>query len=103
MRNAAARSLGGKSLAQFAVCRHAPGDQNALRIQRLSRGEGLLHQVADHGVLKAGDEIERRLRTQRQCFFLCLRRPAGSQHPGHARLQLPRAIHAVRHTATRRS
>ena len=30
--------------------------------ERLGRGEGLLHQVADHGVLEAGDEVERLLR-----------------------------------------
>jgi len=51
-------SLGGEALAEFAVGGDAAGDQDAARTEGFSGGEGLLHQVADHGVLEAGDEVQ---------------------------------------------
>ena len=48
----------GEAGAQFAVGGHSSGDQNAVDAKRFLRGEGLLHQVTDHCVLKACNQVE---------------------------------------------
>ena len=54
-----------EALAQFAICRHPAGDHgDPFGIDGLGGCKGLFHQVADDGMLKAGDEVERALGTQ---------------------------------------
>ncbi len=54
----AASGLGGEAGAQFAIGGDSAGDEDAGGAERFLGGEGLLEQVADDGVLKAGDEVE---------------------------------------------
>ncbi len=51
----------GEARAKFAVGGNSAGDENTAGSERLGCGEGLLEQVADDSVLKAGDQVERRL------------------------------------------
>jgi len=55
----AARGLDREAGAEFAIGGYAPGDQNAPCVESFGGGKGLLHQVANYRVLKAGDQVER--------------------------------------------
>jgi hypothetical protein len=52
------RGFGGEAGAEFAVGGDASGDEGCGGAEGFGGGEGLLHQVADDGVLEAGDEVE---------------------------------------------
>lgn len=54
----AAGGLGCKAGAQFTVGGDSAGDEDTGRSECFLRGEGLAEQVADDGVLKAGDKVE---------------------------------------------
>jgi hypothetical protein len=56
--------FGGETAAEFAVGGDASGDEDAGDGEGFGGGEGLLHQVADDGVLEAGDEVEGELWTE---------------------------------------
>ena len=92
-----------KRCAEFAVGGHSAGDENARGAQRFGRGEGLLHQVADHRVLKAGDEVEGGLRAEGESFFRGLRRAERRPARGPRALWLRRAGRAAPRSAARRS
>ncbi len=54
----AASSFRGEAHAQFAIGSHSAGDQDTSGAESFLRREGLAQQVADDGVLKAGDQVE---------------------------------------------
>lgn len=56
--NVAARGLCGEAGAEFAIGGDTSGDEDAADAEGLLGGEGFLEQVADDGVLEAGDEVE---------------------------------------------
>ena len=68
-RKAAAGGFGGEAGAKLAVGGHSAGDEDADGAEGFGGGEGFLHQVADHGVLEAGDEVEGLLRAEGEGFF----------------------------------
>ena len=84
MSQAAAGGFGGEAGAKLAVGGDSAGDEDAGDVLRLGGGEGLLHQVADDCVLKAGDEIERGLRAEGESFFAGLRRTEVGEHAADA-------------------
>jgi poly(A) polymerase len=73
-------AFGSEPLAQFAIGGHASGDQDASGAKLFPRGKGLLQQIANHGMLKAGDEVERRLRAKRESCLASLRRAEIGDH-----------------------
>ncbi len=74
------RGFGREAGAKLAVGSHSAGDEDAPGAERFGGGEGFLHQVADDRVLKAGNEIERVLRTEGESFFAGLRWPEVGEH-----------------------
>ena len=64
--------FGGEALAELAVGGYAAGDEDAARAGGFGGGKGLLEEVADHGVLKAGHEIEDLLGTESEGFVVGL-------------------------------
>ncbi len=54
----AASSFSGEACAQFTVGGDAPSDEDAISAEGFLCIEGLAEQVADDGVLKAGDQVE---------------------------------------------
>jgi len=60
--------FGGEAGAEFVVGGDASGDEDAANTEGFDSGEGLLHQVADHGVLEAGDEVQGLLGTEVEGF-----------------------------------
>ena len=65
----AAGGLGGEAGAQFAIGGNSSGDEDAGDTEGFLGGEGLLQQIADDGVLKAGDEIEGLRVAGGKCLF----------------------------------
>lgn len=57
--DAAACGFGGEAAAQLAVGGHAAGNQDAGDTKCLGCCEGFFEQVANYGVLKAGNQVER--------------------------------------------
>ena len=55
----APQGLGGEAAAQFAIGSDAPSNQYFCYSEGLGCGEGFAQQIADDGVLEAGDEVER--------------------------------------------
>ena len=55
---AALGGFGGEAAAEFGVGGDASGDDDAAGTEGFGGGEGLAEQVADYGVLEAGDEVE---------------------------------------------
>ena len=67
-------------------------------VERLGCGKGLLHQIADHGVLKAGDQVEVGCgQSSRASSFVCGGRPVGEH--ARTRAAASRADRAARHSA----
>ena len=58
MRTPRRGGFGAEAGAEFAVGGHASGDEDAAGAEGFLGGEGFLHEVADHGVLEAGDEVQ---------------------------------------------
>jgi hypothetical protein len=71
---ASAGGFGTESGTEFSVGGHSAGDENAARAQGFGGCEGLLHQITDHCVLEAGDEVKGLLRTEGESIFFRLRR-----------------------------
>jgi hypothetical protein len=65
----AACGFSSEARAQFTVCCHTAGDEDAGCSQSFLRGEGFAEQVTDHGVLKAGDEVDGLLIGSSECIF----------------------------------
>src|SRR5208283_3110599 len=53
----------GEALAKQGIARYSPGDEDVVNPGVLGGGEGALHQVLHHGILKARDQVKRCLRT----------------------------------------
>ena len=58
----------GESLAKQGIARYASGDEDVVNARVFGGGERALHQILHHGMLKARDEVNRRLRTMAANF-----------------------------------
>ena len=65
----AAGGFSGEAGAEFAVGGHSAGDEDAADAEGFGGGEGFFHEVADNGVLEAGDEVEGGLGTEGEGLF----------------------------------
>ena len=70
-RYAARSAFGGEAGAEFAVGGDAAGDEDSVDGEGFGGGEGFLHEIADDGVLEAGDQVEGLLGAEGQGFGLC--------------------------------
>src|SRR6185437_11706191 len=84
-RNAARRALLSEAFAQFAIGGNAAGYEDAAGAELFMRGEGFSEQIPNNGVLKAGNEVQGRLRAKREGSFARFWRVQVAQHARGAR------------------